>query len=67
VLVRVPDYLRHAGKRRDLLRCPLCVTPGNNDFALRIMPLDTPDGGASILFGSGGNRAGIEYYQFGAG
>jgi hypothetical protein len=67
VLVRVPDYLRNAGKRRDLIGRPLCVTSGNNDFALWILPLDAPDRGTGVLLSRGSNRAGIEYYPFGAG
>jgi hypothetical protein len=65
--MRVPDYLRNVRQSRDLLRRPLCITSGNNDFAPRIVPLNTPNGGTGIALCSGSNRAGVEYYPFGAG
>jgi hypothetical protein len=47
--VRVTDHAGHAGKRCDLLRRALRITPRDNNLCQRILTLHAADGGAGIL------------------
>jgi hypothetical protein len=63
--VRVADYPAYARERGNLFGGALRVTAGDYDLAGGILPVNTADGGARVLVGRGGHRAGIQDYDFG--
>ena len=60
MFVRVADYLGNAGKGGDFFWCALRVTAGDHDLRIRILTMNTPNGGPSVLIGRGSYGAGVE-------
>ncbi len=65
MLVRIPHHPGHTWQCRQFFGCPLRITPGDQDAAIWIEPLQPPDRSARVLIGTCGDRAGIEHYNFG--
>ena len=65
VFVRVPDHRVNAGKGGDFFGCALRVASGNDDFCQRILPLDAPYSGTSVLVSGICDGAGVKNYQAG--
>lgn len=51
----------HAGQGSNLLRSALSIAARDHDFCRWIFAMDTPDRGAGVLIGGGGDRASIQY------
>src|SRR6516164_1563312 len=65
MLVRVPHHQADARQGTELLGRALRITTGYEDSRVGILPMNTPDGGASVLIGGSGDGAGIQYHNFG--
>ena len=63
VFMRVADHHVDAGKRGDFLWSALGIASSDDDFRQRILPLDAPYGGASVLVGGVCDSTGIKNYQ----
>lgn len=57
--------MRHARQGRDFLGGSLGIAAGQNDFALRVPPPDSPDGSPGVLFGGGRDRTRIQNDKLG--
>ena len=62
MLMGISHDVRYTGKSCDLLGGSLGVTARYNDLARPIFSPNAAEGGSCVLFGGGGNRAGIEYH-----
>ena len=60
VLVRVANYMRNAGERRNFGGGALSITARHNDFAVGILPADAPNRRPRVLFCRGSHRASVQ-------
>ena len=67
VLVRVPDDLGYAGQGGDFFGSTLSVASGDDDLSTWILTVNAADGGAGVVVGRGGDRAGVQHDQFSGG
>src|SRR5439155_25316792 len=61
MFVRVADDLAHARHSGDFIRSALSITSGDHDLTLGVLTMNTADGGARVLIGSGGHGASVEH------
>ena len=65
MFVRVADYQADAGESCDFFRGALGVAAGDYDLCVGILATYAADGGASVLIGACGDRAGVHYHYRG--
>ena len=67
VFVRVADYAGYSRQGCDFFGSALGVASRDDDLGVGILAVDAADGGAGIVIGGGGDGAGVEHDEFGAG
>jgi len=67
MFVRIADDLGDAGDGGDFFGSALGVASRDDDLGVGILAVDAADGGAGIVIGGGGDGAGVEHDEFGAG
>ncbi len=65
MLMGISDDAAYAGQGGDFFRRALRVAAGHHNTGVRIFAMNTADGGASVLVGSGGHSTGIEDHESG--
>lgn len=65
MFMRVPDDLRDARQGGQLFGRALGIAAGDHDLCAGIFAVDSADGGAGVLIGGGGDRAGVQDDDFG--
>ena len=60
VLMGIAHYPRDTGQGGKFMGRALGIAACNQNFCIRIFAMHAPDGGAGVLIGSRGDRAGIE-------
>ena len=65
MFMRVADDLRDAGQGGKFFGRPLGVATGHHDLCPGIFAVDPANGGAGVLIGGGGDRAGVQDDDFG--
>ena len=64
MFMRVPDDLRDARQGGQLFGRALGIAAGDHDLCAGIFAVDSADGGAGVLIGGGGDRAGVQDDDF---